>query len=187
MKLLMENWKKYLSEVFETEAETSKQPTKLSGGQNMGYTKFSVNDKNYQIRITKIGREAAKLWQVQFYRDMSSRHASIELLGDSAKEVFTVLSTVFNWSLKWQMLNKTKARTIVIGGKDEGKRASIYRRMAEKAARRSGYSVKEVTAIDRSGEEKIVFILFDPKYIEKYPKYRNTLNKDLEKYFNTTL
>ena len=205
MKLLMENWRQYINEVFDTEVETSRQPTKLTGGQNLGYTTFSVNDKNYKIRISTIGRTAARLWQVEFYRmvpqppvmrpkgwdgpwDSKSRPKdSIELLGDSAKEVFAVFSTVFNWALKWQMLNKTKARTMVIGGKDEGKRANTYRRMAEKAASRSGYDVKEVKATDKSGEEKIVFILFDPKYIEKYPKYREALNKELETYFNTTV
>ena len=195
MKLLMENWRQYLKEIFETEVETSNRPTKLSGGQNLGYTTFSVNDKNYKIRISTIGRTAAKLWQVEFSRENTRRWPGghtirsdeHELQGDSAKEVFTVLSTVFNWSLKWQLLNKTKARTMVIAGKDESKRGNIYRRMAEKAARRSGYSVKEVRATDLSGEEKIVFILFAPKYIERYPKYRNALNKDLEKYFNTTL
>ena len=187
MKLLFENWRQYLNEVFETEAETSKPPTKLSGGQNMGYTTFSVNDKKYQIRITKVGQAAARLWQVEFYREIGWRQESIELLGDSVKEVFTVLSTVFNWSLKWQLSNKAKARTIIIGGKDEGKRINIYRRMAEKTADRSGYSVKETRAIDRSGEEKTAFVLFDPNYIEKYPKYRNALNKDLKKYLNITL
>lgn len=200
MKLLLENWRQYINEVFDTGVETSKPPKKLTGGQNLGYTTFSVNDKNYQIRISVIGRAAAKLWQVEFYRMVPQQPAmkpkgssksrpvpSIELLGDSAKEVFAVLSTVFNWALKWQMLNKAKARTMVIAGKDEGKRASIYRRMAEKAASRSGYDVKEVKAIDRSGEEKIVFILFDPKYIEKYPKYKDALNKELETYFNTTV
>ena len=205
MKLLLENWRQYLNEVFDTGVETSKAPTKLTGGQNLGYTTFSVNDKNYQIRISVIGRTAAKLWQVEFYRmvpqqpvmkpkgSKSHRNSksravpSIELLGDSAKEVFAVLSTVFNWALKWQTLNKAKARTMVIAGKDEGKRASTYRRMAEKAASRSGYDVKEVKATDRSGEEKIVFILFDPKYIEKYPKYKDALNKELETYFNTTV
>jgi len=205
MKLLMENWRQYLIEVFDTGVETSKPPKKLTGGQNLGYTTFSVNDKNYQIRISVIGRTAAKLWQVEFYRmvpqpllmrpkgwdgpwNSKSRPVpSIELLGDSAKEVFAVLSTVFNWALKWQMLNKAKARTMVIAGKDEGKRANTYRRMAEKAASRSGYDVKEVKAIDRSGEEKIVFILFDQKKIKKYPKYRDALNKELETYFNTTV
>ena len=194
MKLLLENWRQYINEVFDTGVETSKPPKKLTGGQNLGYTTFSVNNKNYQIRISVIGRAAAKLWQVEFYRmvpqprNSKSRPVpSIELLGDSAKEVFAVLSTVFNWALKWQMLNKAKARTMVIAGKDEGKRASTYRRMAEKAASRSGYDVKEVKAIDKSGEEKIVFILFDPKYIEKYPKYKDALNRELETYFNTTV
>lgn len=195
MKLLLENWKRYITEVFETEVETSKQPAKLTGGQHLGYATFSVNDKNYKIRISMIGRAAARLWQVEFYRmvdkapwDPRSRpDDSTELLGDSAKEVFAVFSTIFNWALKWQMLNKAKARTMVIAGKDEGKRSNIYRRMAEKAASRSGYDVKETIATDRGGEEKIVFILFDPKYIEKYPKYRDALNKELETYFNTTL
>lgn len=205
MKLIMESWRSYINEVFDTGVETSKQPTKLTGGQNLGYTTFSVNDKNYKLLISMIGRKAARLWQVEFYRRVSqpptprpkgwegpwdSRSLpkdSTEILGDSAKEVFAALSTVFNWSLKWQMLNKAKARTLVIAGKNEGKRANIYRRMAEKAASRSGYSVKETKATDRSGEEKIVFILFDPKYIEKYPKYRDALNKELETYFNTTL
>ena len=44
----MENWRQYLKEIFETEVETSNRPTKLSGGQNLGYTTFSVNDKNYK-------------------------------------------------------------------------------------------------------------------------------------------
>ena len=193
MDKIMEGWRQYLKEIFETGVEVSKPAKKLSGGQNLGYTQFSINDKQYKIRMSQIGGAKAKLWQVEFFREamernwLGQRRLSGELLGDSAKEVFAVLSTVFGWSLKWQSMNKAKARTMVLAGKDEGKRVNVYRHMAQRAAERSGYDVKETRAADRSGEEKAVFILFDRGYLEKYPKYKEVLNKELEIYFNTTL
>ena len=177
-----------IKELFNFEPRDITEPNKLKSGQNVGYTTFTVDGQKFVISIVSVGLRAAKLVDIRFHRDMGLFKKTSELTGESPKTVFKVLSAVINWSVKWLKKNKGFARTYLIGASsEESSRVKLYQKLVEKFAQAENLSYKAVSATDGSGVSRQVYIVFDPEYLEKYPKYKDIVNATLSKVVGATI
>lgn len=183
-----------LNEMLKFSAATTRSPDEKMGyGMSAISTEFKIDEQTYKIWIQMVGPTTAKFADISFERikyDESSPYGkgTTETTGESFRQVAKIISTVYNWSAAWLANNKSKVRAFsVAGDASESSRTMLYKRLSEKVAGALGMSVKEVSASDAGGTGRIVYIVYDPAYNEKYPKYREALNKVLMQYFKTSV
>lgn len=158
----------------------------------MGFRKFEVDDKQFTIKITRVGPIAARMAQIAFYRITDyvgpcQYTKIITKTGGSHRQVFRILSEVVNWSVSWILRNKTFARTYIVISELESSRVNIYEKYVSTKAEFINHKYVRGEFQDSTGTSKAVFIIYDPDYLKNNPIYNVILNKALNDSFKISL
>lgn len=158
----------------------------------MGFRKFEVDDKQFTIKITRVGPLAARMAQIAFYRITDyvgpcQYTKIITKTGGSHRQVFRILSEVVNWSVSWILRNKTFARTYIVISELESSRVNIYEKYVSTKAEFINHKYVRGEFQDSAGTSKAVFIIYDPDYLKNNPTYNEILNKTINDMFKISL
>jgi hypothetical protein len=158
----------------------------------MSFRKFSVDDKDYTIEIKRYGPASSRMAQIAFYRIKDFKGPGnctkiTETTSDSPRQVFRVISEVVSWVVKWILKNRTFASAYVISTVPEKSRVSIFETYIGRKTTEHGFKYVKTDFQNESGEDRIVFVLFDPEYLKNNSIYKERLNKTLDEMFKINL
>lgn len=177
-----------------------KPPSKVLKGQNYQQGFIQVDDEIYRCSALQIVPYGAKAWDIRFEREikeikniMGSKYVDSQyvsnVMGDKGmSHSVAVLRAVEKWFMEWYSLNKSNVKVVVIGSKaDEESRTSLYELLTNRIVSKLGLSLLSTSASDAGGIDRRAFILYDGEYVKSNPKYKEILNKLLDRLFGITL
>ena len=200
MKIRVSQLRRIISEEIyrhlnEATVDVIKPPAKISKGGNFQQGFIQVDDEIYRCSALQIAPYGAKAWDIRFERELKeiskyddSRYVS-NVMGDKGmSHSVAVLRAVEKWFMEWYSLNKSNVKVVVIGSKaDEESRTSLYELLTKRIVSKLGLSLLSTSATDAGGIDRRAFILYDGEYVESNPKYKEILNKFLNRLFGATL